>query len=240
MKALEEYMRSHSKAGGNAVESAVQYGRWTDYFIDSEMIFSHRKNAYTRETFDEGLHAHGYYELIFYVKGDIEYIQNNKIVRTNKNSVVCFHPGSIHTARLISESEYERYVLYFSKEFFMHENKVVPMLGFLADKNTIAFNLDKLNSQKMLDILNKTNETLNSENPYRKLLAKAYIIEIFGILNSSVNGTAEGDYMDDKISQIKNYIDTNYAYINSINEIAEKFFYSREHISREFKNKFNA
>lgn len=239
MKTLEQYLRSHSKTNGNSIESAVEYGRWTDYFIDSEMVFSHRKNSYTRETFDEGLHAHGYYELIFYVKGDVEYIQNDKIVRADKNSVICFHPGSMHTARLISESEYERYVLYFSKEFFSLENEIIPMLGFLADKSTVAFNLDKVNSQKMLDILNKTKETLSGENPYKKLLAKAYIIEIFGILNSSVNDTDEGDFMDDKISEIKNYIDTDYANINSINEIAEKFFYSREHISREFKNKFN-
>ena len=34
-------------------------------------------------------------------------------------------------------------------------------------------------------------------------------------------------------------VDTDYANINSINEIAEKFFYSREHISREFKNRKN-
>lgn len=239
MKALELYLRSHSQIKGNFLDSSVEYSGWTDYFIDSEMIFSHRKNKYTRETFDEGLHTHGYYELIFYIKGDVEYIQNNKIVRTAPNSVICFHPGSMHTARLISESEYERYVLYFSKEFFSFENETVPMLGFLADKNTVAFNLDKVSSQKMLDILSRIKNELNSKTPYKKLLSKAYLIEIFGILNSSVNDTAEGDFMDDKISEIKNYIDTNYAYINSINEIAEKFFYSREHISREFKSKFN-
>ena len=45
--------------------------------------------------------------------------------------------------------------------------------------------------------------------------------------------------LDDTTAKIKQYIDTHYATITSVNEIAEHFFYTREHLSRIFKESFN-
>ncbi len=36
------------------------------------------------------------------------------------------------------------------------------------------------------------------------------------------------------MEEIKQYIDKNFASINSVSDIAEHFFYSREHLSRKF------
>lgn len=237
MKALDNYFYSHAVKDNK--QTKFENKRWTDWFVDSEMIFSYRKNYYNRETFTEGLHTHNYFELLFYVKGDVEYIQNDKIVRSEPYTVLCFQPGTMHTARLVSDSEYERYVLYFSKEFFLHENEIVPMLDFIKEKSTFAFCSNTETSEKLYNLFKKTKNIIMSEKPYRRLLAKSFILEIFGLLNSSENDTVAEKTMNDKITIIKNYIDEKYAEINNINEIAGEFFYSREHISREFKRKFN-
>ena len=41
------------------------------------------------------------------------------------------------------------------------------------------------------------------------------------------------------MGEIKLYIDENYTSINSITDIANRFFYSREHLSRKFMQTFN-
>jgi AraC-like DNA-binding protein len=42
-----------------------------------------------------------------------------------------------------------------------------------------------------------------------------------------------------KIYQIKAYIDTEYANIHNISDLTQRFFYSREYITREFRKHFN-
>ena len=42
-----------------------------------------------------------------------------------------------------------------------------------------------------------------------------------------------------EMAEIKEYIDKNYASIDSASDIAANFYYSREHLSRKFKSRFN-
>ena len=65
------------------------------------------------------MHAHDFYELIIYVNGNVDYVTDNFLTKPQPYSVVWFCPGQMHTATLLSESKYERYVLYFSKDFLL-------------------------------------------------------------------------------------------------------------------------
>lgn len=245
MKAKEMYLKTHLSRGIfddsdiNLAETigCIDRKSWKDYFIDENMIFSHRTNYYTRDTFDEGLHSHGYKELLIYVRGNVEYIDDNKLIKPEPYSVVWFDSEHMHTARLECASEYERYVMYFSPEFFDHDGAIIPMTDFMS--NGSAFNTDSHTSYDMKSILQKLESVLSSNAGYRMLLAKALLVELFGIFNSAELLTVKSDHLSDKMSEIKNYIDKNYSNITGTEDIAQKFFYSREHLSRSFKNRFN-
>lgn len=242
MPMSEQYIRNHKMSGyyisENEKAGYISYNnrnKWNDYIIDNCLVYSHRKNEYTRKNFTEGLHTHEYYEMIVYVGGDVEYVKENTLINPKPYSVIWFLPGQMHTARLLSASEYERYVFYFSKDFFSYNNTIASMTEFM-DKGMSALNPE---IAEVKDILRKINAQINSDSSFSGLLAKTYITELFGILNKNDINVSKAITLTDEMIQIKNYIDKEYASINSTAEIADKFHYSREHISRKFKDSFN-
>ena len=234
--ARSSYINETKKTGYTSFKS---HSGWTDYIIDKNLVYSHRSNEYTKETFTEGLHVHDFYELIIYIDGNVDYVTDNYIVKPKPYSVIWFCPGQMHTATLLSPSKYERYVFYFSKEFFELNNVVIPMTDFMNTKNSNAFNPGMSYTEEIKAIIEKTDFTLKSDLPYSGLVAKALITELFGIFNKPDTGITGHTASTNILMQIKNYIDNQYAEISSSADVAEKFHYSREHISRKFKDMFN-
>ncbi len=246
MSLSEQYIKTHKTKGLYLNECSKQgytsfYNRcdWTDYIIEKNLIYSHRTNKYTKKTFTEGLHVHDYYELIIYIDGNINYITDNYVVKPKPYSVMWFLPGQMHTATLVSDSEYERYVFYFSKDFFVLNNTFIPILDFINQQNSNMFFPDFAHTKEIKNILRKIDDKLNSDDLCSGLLAKAAIIELFGIFNSADMTVKKHIISTDFCMEIKNYIDTEYASISTSADIAQKFHYSREHISRKFKDTFN-
>lgn len=247
MRISEQYISSHKARGiyedpsdGAPCAGYKNLSGWTDRVVDGNMIFSHRDTVYTsREDFTEGLHMHEYYELLIYIGGDVEYIKDDSVIRPLPLSAIWFAPGQVHTARLISPSRYERYVMYFSDDFFELDGSITPVTDFMKKSGAFAIALGKNMADEVLTALKKAELATKSDQSYAALIAKAYILQLFGALNASDEAALDGDRLDENIAAVKNYIDREYASIPSTADIAEHFYYSREHLSRKFKNRFN-
>ena len=245
MPMTEPYLAVHRDRGQH-VTSTTRAGctqakhrrGWTDVAVDGSMVYSHRDTAYTRDSFTEGLHTHEYYELLVYYRGEVEYIRDDALVRPNGCAVVCFAPGEVHTARLVAPSRYERVVLYFTEDFFRHGNGIVPMTDFIDRAGDGALVLDEATADAVTELVRRIDDTAASDTPFGGLLIKAYLIELFSLLNR-VDTAAATERLSDDMAQIKRYIDEEFATIESIGAIAERFHYSREHLSRKFKNRYN-
>ncbi len=209
---------------------------WTDFVISDNIIFSHRNNYYTKKTFTEGMHSHEYYELVIYLSGNIEYISEMQSFKPTEPCAVWFKPYQMHTARLISPCVYDRVVLYFTPDFFTLNDSFTPITEFMNNAQSFAMNLNK--SLLSIELAHKIESTLNSNKTYKQLVANALITQLFALLDDQkhpVFTTA----LSDKISKVKNYIDCEYPSIKSIEQIASHFYVSREHLSRQFKKRFN-
>lgn len=235
-KTKDLYLNEYSKHG---YTSFCNQRGWKDYVIDKNLIYSHRTNEYTKKNFTEGLHTHEYYELIIYIDGNINYITDNYVVKPKPYSVIWFSPDQMHTASLLSTSNYDRYVFYFSKDFFVLNNTLIPMTDFISRQNSNIFFPDIRYIEEIKNILNKIETQLKSDDICSGLLAKALIIELFGIFNSADIGISKFSPSTDFCMKIKNYIDIEYSSISNLTDIAKEFHYSREHISRKFKDTFN-
>lgn len=247
MKISDQYINSHKRNGvytdasdGAPCTEYKNISGWVDRVIGESMIFSHRDTVYSsREEFTEGLHMHEYYELLIYIGGDVEYIKDNSVIRPMPFSAIWFAPGQVHTARLISPSRYERYVMYFSDDFFELDGNITPVTDFMNKAGASALALGKNMADEVLTALKKAELAAKSDQSYAALIAKAHILQIFGALNTSEDAALDGDRLDEDIAEVKDYIDREYASILSTADIAEHFYYSREHLSRKFKNRFN-
>lgn len=212
---------------------------WVDTAVNHELIFSHRNTWYNQDTFTEKFHMHEFYELIFYIKGDVEYLNENTLINAAPYMVTWFKPGQMHTGRLLKPSQYERYVIYFSPDFFNIEDRITPLTDFITNSIGTHMILSEGRFHELIKILKKMDQIANSEKPYAELLLKALLVELFYILDSQGKKVQEGEALTEAMADIKRYIDANYASITSISDIAHHFFYSREHLSRKFMQSFN-
>lgn len=145
----------------------------------------------------------------------------------------------MHTGRLLAPSQYERYVLYFSPDFFNMKDRITPLTEFMLHSAGTYMILSEEKFGEVLDILKKADEIAKTDKPYGELVLKSLLIEFFYFLDSQKTQIQEGKILTEDIGQIKRYIDMNYASIYSISDIAEHLFYSREHLSRKFMQSFN-
>ena len=213
---------------------------WVDTAVGGELIYSHRNTQYTRKTFTEKFHIHNYYELVIHIKGNVEYIYDNILITPpSPFTVIWAKPKQLHTARLVSSSQYERYVLCFSDDFFQIEGKKTPITDFITRSEGSYLTLPENKFEELMRILEKADRLTETDKPYGELILKALVLEIFYILDSRNIKSHKGTALIESMAEIKRYIDLEYATINSISDIADHFFYSREHLTRKFKQSFN-
>lgn len=213
---------------------------WTDYWIGDHLVFSHRKNRHTHVTFPERLHSHDYYELVILRKGDISYISDNQYISPHPCSLLLFHPGSVHTAKLMAESDYERYVFLFDEESFNLFSADVTPLSFLYN-GAVHIEFPPELEDTLFSELRKITNTLSVKRDDTALLAYSLIAQLLCLIDRHAIISKQNVLsIPQNILKVKQYIDDNYLTINTTAEIADHFFYRREYVSRSFKAFFNS
>ncbi len=246
MSMVEQYVRSRilnkkyvSPTNNLPIENYQHRRGWVDIPVGNEMIYSHRTTYFTKSTFSEGLHVHEHYEMHVYMRGDVDYISENTIVKPSEFSVVWFNPGVMHTTRLLKACEYDRYVFYFTPDFFEFNGERTPMLDFMNRSDSYIVKIPESMRESISAVLEKADKICTFDVPYATLLLKAYLLELFGILNTAKLKQEPVNEFVETMAMVKRYIDKEYANIVSISDVASKFFYSREHLSRKFNQAFN-
>ena len=82
-------------------------------FDYKEIDFAHKLNGHTLPSDDFKKHMHDFYELIFFVHGDVDYMIESKSKKLVSNDIILIPAGLLHYGVANVDVEYERYVLKF-------------------------------------------------------------------------------------------------------------------------------
>ena len=207
---------------------------WTDYFLDEQIIFSHRTGYIT-----EDLHSHNYYELIICTGGkDMQYIADNQYLSVKPGTVILTKPMSVHIYRPLTPVSYDRYVIYFKPTLNIFSDNSI--MNFLKKGNDSNIYIPQCHS--ICQYAEKAEqELLNTTSPYSTAKALLQICNLFICLSEAEIGNAcsNTSHIPDYLYIVKEYIDNEYININSITDLTNKFHYTREHITRGFSSYFN-
>lgn len=213
---------------------------WTDHILGDHMVYSHRKTYYTPSNFLDQLHSHDHYELLIPIKGDMAYPVGDQYIPLSPGSLMIFKPGCIHGCKLLSNSVYERHVFYFQKTAFLSLINDASLLNFIDQSDSYCLFLPAELEDTMLGILARLDRCLTTKESDTAILAYSYIIQLFHLINHHATDSDTTTHeLPENIVKIKQYVEENYLTLNNITEIAEHFFYSREHVSRLFKECYN-
>lgn len=242
----KEYIKEHfaggrylSRAKDRGCECYLHRGGWQDAVPDENLIFSYRCAAFAQNTFTNKLHAHTYFEMVIFVAGDVEYLTEHSKLHPESCAVIWSSPAQMHTAHLRSASEYRRYVICFDPDFFACDKAAQAILGFMQTHPNGALYPDDKGAARLLSLLQAAQSAAEDPRPFAPLLLRARVLEFFAALNDPTLALQPQEAESVPLFPVKAYIDRAYAEIGSVGEIAAHFFYSREHLSRRFREEFN-
>ncbi len=212
---------------------------WDDFYIGKHLIFSHRFSSYDVSAFPEKLHTHDFFELVIYESGNISYVADNQEIFPKKGDILIFPPGVFHTGKLSEKSQYERYVLYFRADIFNflgHGSS--PQL--FKSHHVSCLTVEPEKRCELFYLLEKIEYALQKGHAESGLLSFSYILQLFNLISQHTLINKDSiSAIPQNILNVKTYVDANFNIINTTTEIADHFFYSREYVSRMFKQFFN-
>ena len=198
------------------------------------------KDAYLKEV---ALHHHDFYEVYFFLSGNVQYSIESRSYLLTPGDVLLISPMELHQPMFGSEQrEYERVVLWIDKQFLEGFNR--PGEDFTACFDTGKPNHSNLlrpegvNRQFLMFLLEQLISENSSKEPYQEITALSYLAQVLVLLNRLALQQRREESVtvpDSTVYNVLSYINEHYNESLSLDDLANRFFISKYHLSREFQ-----
>ncbi|NDL66943.1 AraC family transcriptional regulator [Anaerotalea alkaliphila] len=188
------------------------------------------------------LHHHDFYEVYLLVSGDLDFLIEGQTYRLNPGDIVLLDTRDLHQAYIRkTDTPYERYVFWISRSYLrsLSSDKTDLLQCFEAPEKRSVVNTDFEIRQELKMLFQKLIALEDFQGEGKDLLAKAYSMEILVKIR---NILADKEKLYNTILKKSVLIDSMIAHIEAnlsedltIDRLAEEFFLSKYHLSREFK-----
>ena len=188
---------------------------------------------------DFSYHYHDFHKIIVFISGKVTYHIEGKAYHLKPRDILLVSQGAIHKPEIDPSVPYERYI------FWIRDDLSCQELNTSFQKaNDRSFNLVRADSalqERLKDLLPEIEQTLQNKHFGDTVLRNAlftqfmiYINRIF--LRTSSSPDKKTYSSDTQVEQLLKYINRNLSENLSIDQLANRFFFSKYHMMRKFKN----
>lgn len=188
---------------------------------------------------DFSCHYHDFHKIIVFISGKVTYHIEGKAYHLKPRDILLVSQGAIHKPEIDPSVPYERYI------FWIRDDLSCQELNTCFQKaNDRSFNLVRADSalqEHLKDLLPEIEQTLQNKHFGDTVLRNAlftqfmiYINRIF--LRTSSSPDKKTYSSDTQVEQLLKYINRNLSENLSIDQLANRFFFSKYHMMRKFKN----
>lgn len=165
------------------------------------------------------MHVHDYYELYYLSAGSREYFVEDTIFSVAAGDFVLIAPGKLHR----TGGEYGmRILVCFTEDFLLRTFTRTAVSRMLACFENLKLSPNREEFVSMLESI----EMAEDETEFALRL---------GVLLQALCRCEKAELSGDPVSAMVAYINANFASIRSISQIADRFFISKFHLCRVFK-----
>lgn len=194
-------------------------------FIYKNIDFAHKLNGHTTPSDDFHKHMHDHYELLYLVRGNIDYTIESETKKLVAGEVLMIAPGMLHFGTVDPNSAYERYVLKFPAtvlpEFMLKKIENLKFCGIIPKIQELFEELDYIYA--------------NFDDEERNLLMYTALFRIIiRVYKSEMPVFDEQIHHNAIIAEIINYINKNIKRPIALADICQDLHFSKSYISSEF------
>ena len=194
-------------------------------------------NDQTKKEFS--YHYHDFHKIIVFISGKVTYHIEGKAYHLKPRDILLVSQGAIHKPEIDPSVPYERFI------FWIRDDLSCQELNTCFQKaNDRSFNLVRADSalqERLKDLLPEIEQTLQNKHfgdtVLRNALFTQFMIYINRIFLRTSSSPDEKTYSSDtQVEQLLKYINRNLSENLSIDQLANRFFFSKYHMMRKFKN----
>jgi len=189
------------------------------------------------------LHHHDFFEIYFFLSGNVSYNIESRSFRLTPGDVLLISPNELHQPIFAPENQnYERIVLWINKAFLERFNLPGQEVSRCFDTDnplhTNLIRLDGVHRELVNYLLQQLLNEQGSEEFATELYSMGCLAQILVMLNrlaerAGTNGEPKAN-TDSVVYRVLDYINEHYNEDLSLDFLANQFFISKYHLSREF------
>lgn len=202
----------------------------------------YKRDAYLQ---DVELHHHDFYEIYFLVSGNVTYTIESKLCPVLPGEVLLISPRELHQVYIRPEmAVYERYVLWIDPQLLPRlSTPRTNLLKALDPTNPSYCNKLRMNRsmqahiQHLMESLYRESQTESfGTDLIRTSLLTQLLIAINRLAEEGAEEQTESS-REDMVSDVIEYINTNFARDLTLTSLADTFFISKYHLSHRFSRR---
>ena len=215
----------------------------------SEQFYQTEKTGYLNEQFrlfhlkdqtrkEFSYHYHDFHKVVIFISGKAAYHIEGKAYQLKPWDILLVNRHAIHRPEIDPSVPYERFILWIQNDIPWQE-----LLKCFQKANDRSYNLVRLNSalqEKMKDILFELENSAKSDEYGREILTQSLFLQFMVYLNrifleKQYIYDAHSYSSDSQIEELLRYINHNLTEDLSIETLARKYYLSKYHMMRKFK-----
>ena len=198
------------------------------------------KDAYLKEV---ALHHHDFYEIYFFLSGNVQYNIESRSYLLTPGDVLLINPMELHQPVFGKEQRsYERIVLWINKSFLENlspnSESLCACFDTGAPGHTNLLRPENYVRQLLLYQLEQLMQEKESGEYCNEFCALSYLVQVLVLLNrqarQQTRETEAKAASDSVVYRVLGYINDHYSEDLTLEFLANKFFISKYHLSREF------
>lgn len=208
-----------------------------------------RKNTfevfhYRDETMQEvALHHHDFYEVYFFLSGNVSYNIESRSYRLSPGDVLLISPHELHQPIFSPEKQnYERIVLWmnagFMQQFSIPGQDMTQCFNTQKPEHTNLIRPDGVNRELISYLVQQLLREQDSEEFGADINCLSILAQLMVLVNRIALRAGQGpenrENTDSTVYRILTYINEHYNEDLNLDFLANKFFISKYHLSREF------
>lgn len=204
-------------------------------YLNEEYRLFHIKDQTEREYHS---HYHDFHKIIVFLSGKVTYHIEGKAYHLKPWDILLVNQGDIHKPEIDTTLPYERFILWIRSDL-----PAQTLTTCFQKARERSFNLIRLNSQvqeRLKEILSELESSLQGKAFCSDLLSDALFTQLMVYINRIF--LEESYILDQKSFTFDSQVESLVRYINhhldkdlSIDYLAQKYFLSKYHMMRKFK-----
>ena len=207
------------------------------YLLEDFRLFHLKDKGETKVDY----HYHEFYKLLFFVSGKGGYFVEGKRYSLTPGDIILIGKQCVHRPEFESGIACERIILYISPEFLSRESSSSCQLAdcFSKEYDHVLRPNEKIR-KTLLSIVSNIEQELSSNRYGREIVSTGMLLKLLveiarSIFHKEVQKPAPMLPKSKRMLDIMHYLDSHLTEDINIDTLAEKFYISRFHMMRRFR-----